>query len=170
MIYHYELEILTPPCDPGSPRLVAKAHLRTDISGVLPYLNATLPGATYLPEARSLTWKDDGHHVAFHAREIAVSDVQDRDEAVQLLDGLVDLVNVTWTRRGEIVPSVAARRRPTPMDVYRLLPRTDCKECGEGGCWLFALKLVAGTRHSSDCPPLQGSAGPLAALSDLLGA
>lgn len=170
MIYHYELEILTPPCDPGSPRLVARAHLRTDISGVLPYLNATLPGASYLPEATSLTWKDDDHHVAFHAFEIAVADIEDRDDAVRVLDRIVDLINDTWARRAEIVPSVAPRRRATPMTVYRLLPGTDCKECGEPGCWQFALKLVTGQRDTGWCPPLQTAehGGRLAELRDLL--
>ncbi len=154
MIGAYDLEMLTPPCDPGSERLVAKASLADDIAPVLPYLNATLPGASFMPEAGSLTWKDDGHTIAFHRHEIAVSDVDDREDAERVVEDLVDLVNRTWQQREEIVPSVAIRHRPTPMAVYKLLPRTNCKECHQAGCWQFALKLVAGEVNSGECPPL----------------
>ncbi|RJS85253.1 acetyl-CoA decarbonylase/synthase complex subunit gamma, partial [Candidatus Bathyarchaeota archaeon] len=30
----------------------------------------------------------------------------------------------------------------SPIEVYMLLPRTDCKECGEENCMAFAVKLV----------------------------
>lgn len=154
MIGDYDLEILTPACDPGSPRLVAKAALADDITPVLPYLNAILPGADYLPEARALIWESDSHLVAFHAHEIAVAEVTGRDDAEQVMDHFVGLVNETWERRDEIVPSVATVPRPTPMEVYRLLPGTNCKECHLPGCWQFALKLVAGEVRTADCPAL----------------
>ena len=154
MIGEYDLEILTPACDPGSPRLVAKAAFLEDIVPVLPYLNATLPGANYLPEAQALIWEDDSHLVAFHANEIAVSEVTGRDDAEHVMDHFVRLVNETWDRRDEIVPSVATLPRPTPMEVYRLLPGTNCKDCHLPGCWQFALKLVTGEARTGDCPAL----------------
>ena len=154
MILGYDLEMVTPPCDPGSARLVAKAHLAAGIGPVLPYLNAILAGATYFPEAESLTWQDGGHAIAFHAHEIAVGDVDDRDDARRVIDGIVDLVNRTWERRKRIVPSVATRHRPTPMAVYRLLPGTNCTECRLAGCWQFALRLVTGAAHVGECPGL----------------
>lgn len=171
MIGTYDLEMLTPPCDPGSPRLVAKARLAIDIAPVLPYLNAVLSGADYLPEADSLTWKDDGHAIAFHSREIAVSDVEDRADAEHVIDDLIELVNRTWQQRSEIVPSVAVRHRPTPMAVYKLLPGTNCKECGQPGCWQFGLKLIAGEVSTGDCPDLAKPeyVSRLPELQDLIG-
>ena len=40
--------------------------------------------------------------MAFHAFEIATSNVEDRDAAIKELEGLIDLVNRTWERRAEI--------------------------------------------------------------------
>jgi ArsR family metal-binding transcriptional regulator len=40
------------------------------------------------------------------------------------------------------------------MDVYKLLPRTNCKACGEVSCFVFANKLVAGYVRLRDCPVL----------------
>lgn len=170
LIEKYDLEVFTPPCEPGAERCSAKALLPVDISEVLPYLNAVLRGAVYHRQAQALTWKKGGHNIAFHAHEIATSNVADRNAAVKELDGLVELVNRTWTRRQQIEPSYEARRRPTPMAVYRLLPQTNCRQCGEQTCFNFALKLVAAQKTLVDCPPLQepAQADRLAALKALL--
>jgi ArsR family metal-binding transcriptional regulator len=154
LVEKYDLEVFTPPCDPGAVRYAARARLMVDISEAFPYLNATLRGAIYLPEAQSLTWKKGGHNIAFHAYEIAISNVEDRDGAEKELEGLIDLVNRTWGRRAEITPDTTTRQRPTPMAIYKLLPNTNCKQCGEPTCYTFALKLAAAQRKPSDCPPL----------------
>lgn len=154
LIETYDLEVFTPPCEPGAERYAARARLRVDISAVLPYLNATLRGAVYLPEANALTWKKGGHNIAFHAFEIATSNVEDREAAEKELKGLIELVNRTWERRTEITPDTSTRQRPTPMAIYKLLPNTNCKECGEPTCYTFAIKLAASQKKLSDCPPL----------------
>lgn len=154
LIEKYEIEVFTPPCEPGAARFSAIARLTVDISKVLPYLNATLRGAVYLPEAKALTWKKGGHNIVFHSYEIATSNVEDRESAEKELRSLIDLVNRTWERRAEITPDTTTRQRPTPMAIYKLLPRTNCKQCGELTCYSFALKLVAAQKKLADCPPL----------------
>mgnify|MGYP000076628767 FL=1 len=154
LIENYDLEVFTPPCDPGAERYAAKAILNTDISEILPYLNATLRGAVYYASANALTWKKAGHNIAFHAFEIAVSNVEDRDGAEKELRGIIDLVNHTWERRAEITPDTSTRQRPTSMALYKLLPNTNCKQCGEPTCYTFALKLAASQKKLADCPPL----------------
>jgi ArsR family metal-binding transcriptional regulator len=154
LIDTYDLEVFTPPCEPGAERFSAIARLAVDISAALPLLNATLRGAVYHQEANALTWKKGGHNIAFHAFEIATSNVVDRETAINELDGLIYLVNRTWERRSEITPSYEKRRRPAPMTVYQLLPQTNCRQCGEQTCFTFALKLSAGQRRLADCPLL----------------
>lgn len=154
LIEKYDLEVFTPACDPGSERFAAVARLVTDIGEVLPYLNATLRGAVYTPAAHALTWKKAGHNIAFHAYEVAVSNVPDRDAAIKEVEGLVKLVNRTWERRAEIVPDHVTHQRPGLMDVYKALPRTNCKACGQASCFVFANKLVAGQVRLQDCPVL----------------
>lgn len=154
LIEEYDLEVFTPPCEPGAERYAARARLNADISEALPYLNATISGAIYHPSANALTWKKGGHNIAFHAYEIATSNMEDRQGAEKEIKGLIDLVNRTWERRSEITPDHTTRQRPTPMAVYKLLPRTNCKECREPTCWTFALKLIAGQKKLTDCPSL----------------
>ncbi len=154
LIENYDLEVFTPPCEPGAERFAARARLTIDISDVLPYLNAILRGAVYGPASHSLTWKKAGHNVAFHAYEVATSNVEDRDAAIRELEGLIALINRTWERREEITPDHDVHHRPAPMAVFKLLPQTNCQQCGQPTCFTFALKLVASQVQLTDCPPL----------------
>jgi len=41
-----------------------------------------------------------------------------------------------------------------PLDVYRYLPKTNCRECGEKTCMAFASQLIEREVKLEDCPPL----------------
>ena len=151
----YDLEVFTPPCEPGGERFSAIARLATDIREVLPYLNATLRGAVYNAAAPALIWTKASHRVAFHPFQIAVSNVADRDSAIKEVKGLVKLVNRTWEQHADIEPKFEERRRALPMEVYKLLPHTNCKACGQETCFVFAAKLTLGQVDLLACPVLQ---------------
>jgi ArsR family metal-binding transcriptional regulator len=170
LIEKYDLEVFTPPCDPGTERYAARARLLVDISEVLPYLNALLRGAVYLPEANALIWKNGGHTIAFHAYEIAASNIEDRGGAEEALKGQIDLVNRTWEHRAEITPDHKIHQRPTPMAIYKLLPLTNCKQCGESTCYTFAFKLTIRQKKLVDCSALAEpkNAEKLAALQGMV--
>jgi len=40
------------------------------------------------------------------------------------------------------------------LDIYKLLPKKNCKECGEPTCLTFAMKLASGKVKAEDCPHL----------------
>jgi len=42
----------------------------------------------------------------------------------------------------------------SPIDIYTLLPKTNCKECGEDNCMAFATKVVNREVMVDQCPPL----------------
>jgi acetyl-CoA decarbonylase/synthase complex subunit gamma len=42
----------------------------------------------------------------------------------------------------------------SPIEVYKMLPMTNCKECGESNCMAFAAKLVNREATLQECPPL----------------
>jgi ArsR family metal-binding transcriptional regulator len=158
LIAHYDLEVFTPHCQPGSERLSAIARLVVDIGPAMPYLNATLEGAAYDPNAPALTCRISGRFITFCAYHIGIEYVEDRSDAQGVADELVALVNHTWKQRETIVPDHTAYHRPKPMDIYRLLPQTNCKACGEPTCFTFALKLITHETKLSGCPALQETA------------
>lgn len=154
LIEQYELRLESPPCDPGSERWSAFARVDTDISEVLPYLNAKLKGAIYDHKAQVLTWRTGGRTVSIRPHEIAVSNLQDRAEAEAMVKRIVDLINKTWEQREQIQPSLVRREPLKALDVYKVLPGSNCKACGQPTCFTFALKLVAGQADITSCGPL----------------
>ena len=38
------------------------------------------------------------------------------------------------------------------MDIFKLLPKTNCQECGVPTCLAFAMKLAAGQAELASCP------------------
>ena len=48
----------------------------------------------------------------------------------------------------------AGLKELSPIDVYKLLPKTNCKECGQENCMAFATKIVNREVNIDDCPPL----------------
>lgn len=132
----------------------AIAHLPVDIGPVLPYLNATLRSGTYFPDVPAFSWREGPHKIGFWADRIAVDHLESREQAQETIERLVKLVNDTWEKRGEIEPDETSRENLQPLELFRLLPKTNCKECGESSCFNYALKLAAGQVKLADCRPL----------------
>ena len=40
----------------------------------------------------------------------------------------------------------------TPLDVYKLLPKTNCRQCSLPSCLAFSAAVLAGEKELSDCP------------------
>ncbi len=137
----------------------AIAYLPVDIAQALPYLNATLRNGEYLPHVPAFSWKKDDHKIGFWQDKIAVDHLESREQAQAVVRQLVDMVNDTWERRGEIEPDSTSRENLQPLELYRLLPKTNCKMCGESSCFSFALKLAAGQVQIRQCTPLYAESG-----------
>ena len=46
----------------------------------------------------------------------------------------------------------------TGIEIFKLLPKTNCKECGDPTCLAFAMKLAAGKSELSLCPYISDEA------------
>lgn len=43
---------------------------------------------------------------------------------------------------------------PTPIQIYQLLPKTNCGKCGEANCMAFAVRLASLEARVEDCSPI----------------
>jgi ArsR family metal-binding transcriptional regulator len=154
LLNEYTKEMFRPKCNPNFQSVHCVAHLEQDISEVLPYLNAELGGSNYTQAPPSLTLRIHGKLIALHAREIFVNALNDEAEAEKILNWLKKEINETWERREEIEPSFETPAVPQMIEILKLLPKTNCRECGEPTCMVFALKAAEGVKGSEDCPKL----------------
>jgi ArsR family metal-binding transcriptional regulator len=144
----------TLPClaEPGKIIVVGKPSQPLD--DVLPYL-ATLPSIiAYNPDAQTLTFRRERGFLTLYSDRVYITQVQDVDEGLELLAALMDAINATWAQRHALVAITAHRHAPRPLDVWTLLPQTNCKQCGEATCMAFAFALLQQQRSPSECLPL----------------
>jgi ArsR family metal-binding transcriptional regulator len=145
-------QVLDCVADPTKNRIVAE--LSDDISPVFPYLNATMSQLMYNPGAQTVTVKRGERIITFYPREATMAKVNGARDAEAQLVWFQNLCNDTWRRRDEIVPCYERRKLLGPLDVYWLLPRLNCHDCGKPTCMAFAFGLLLDDLRLSECPHL----------------
>ena len=154
LLRKYDLKMVLSECNPSSQKVNAIVDLSDDISEILPYLNTVLKGLQYHHEENFLTVKRKGHVITFWPRQIAVTKLEDENEAGEVVEELKEIVNETYANRDHIKPIYTSRPIPRPLDIFKLLPGKNCKECGEPTCMAFAVKLVGQEIVIGKCVPL----------------
>ncbi len=147
--------VKTLPClaEPGKIIVIGEPSRRLD--EVLPYL-ATLPNViSYNPESCTLTLRRQPGFISLYSEKAYITKVLDAEEGLQLFKALVDAINATWDHREELVAMTARKSAPRPLDIWTLLPQTNCKKCGEATCMAFACNLLLQERELDECTPLQ---------------
>ena len=54
----------------------------------------------------------------------------------------------------ELVPTIKKKKKVGPMDIYPLLPKTNCGKCEPKVCMGFAVKLAERSATLDECPPI----------------
>jgi len=144
--------ILPCPSEPGKIRV--NAELPCDVSELLPYLNAVLGRPIYNPACPALTANRDGRIITIYARTIFMAKIRDEADARAQADWIRDSLNDVYARRDQITPVHERRQRLTELEIYKLLPGTNCKVCGRLTCLAFAVELAAGRAEVLRCAPL----------------
>jgi len=142
------------PCmaDPEKIRVIAEVS--GEIHEVFPYLNAALKGCIYNHPANTLTIRKDQKLITLHAFHITLAKIEDEKEAEEILRWLNDLINDTYENRAKIEPNYSMAAELKALDIFKLLPGTNCKKCGEPTCLAFAVKLVGRDIEIRKCDPL----------------
>jgi len=121
-------------------------------------LNASLRGCRFYPEGNFLRFLQGGRVITLYPRKITVTGLRDREEAARILSEVKELINQTYANRQNITPSYKKGDEVKPLQVYNLLPRTNCKKCGEPSCFAFAARLVKQEAELAACVALNETA------------
>jgi len=154
LIEDYEVQLVEPGCTPGADRWGVQVCLSDDISAVFPYLNAVLDKARYDHENRILIWGDMSQKYALRPNEIRVARVQDPLHARQVVSEIVDRINHVWQQRESIAPNFTEKKLPTVLDIFKLLPGNNCRQCAYLTCMAYAAALRQGEAEVEQCLPL----------------
>ncbi len=143
------------PClaEPG--KLIVIGESDEPLDGVLPLLNAILPNAiSYNPMAGTMTLRRQPGLITIYPHQVMITQVNDVEDGLAMLAATRDLLNRVWDRRDEIQPKLEGLRVPRPLDVYELLPCSNCGACGEATCMAFAFGLLEARHRPEECAGL----------------
>jgi ArsR family metal-binding transcriptional regulator len=155
ILKEYRKEIFHPECNSNFQSLHRIARLDQDIGEVLPYLNSSLGGDSCTKEPPSVTFKVHGKLITVHHDRIAINALKDEGEADKILEWLKQEINQAWKNREMIKPSLESFPKPLILDVLKLLPRSNCQQCGQPTCMVFAILVADGAKGPEGYPVLQ---------------
>jgi ArsR family metal-binding transcriptional regulator len=144
----------TLPClaEPG--KIIVIGRPVQTLEEVLPYL-ATLPGViAYNPDQCTLTFRRQPGFLTVQRDQVYITQVNGVQEGLELLAALTESINAVWDHRKELAAVTTSKRTPRPLDVWSLLPQTNCRQCGELTCMAFAVGLLQQNRTLKECPVL----------------
>ncbi len=166
LLKSFHLEIVNNHCMPGAMSVNGIARLDQDVGCVIPYLNAALGGHQYVKNPPAVTFQTEGRLISVQADRITVNAVKDREQALKIVEWMRREINETWDNRKKITPSYKSPEKPNVVKILKCLPKTNCGECREPTCMVFALRLAEGVKGMDACPYLED--GPKTALETYL--
>jgi ArsR family metal-binding transcriptional regulator len=146
------LQILPCIADPEKIRIIAEFD--NDIREIFPYLNAIIDDAIYNPNFPTINFKKEERMITLYPKQAFVAKVNDEKDAKEICEWLKNLINDTYFRKDEITPSYERKKKLSPSDIYKLLPQTNCKRCGEIKCFAFAFKVAKEEKNIILCSEL----------------
>ncbi len=154
LLNNYRLEIFNSKCQPGAAGVHCFAHFEQDVTPVIPYLNAVLGGFEYINDPPTLTLRTQGKLITIHGDKAAINALKDEQEAKKIAEWIKREINAAWENKEKITPDDQNRSKPQLIEILKLLPKTNCRKCGQPTCMVFAAQAMEGGRGVDDCPEL----------------
>ncbi len=135
-----------------SRRYGAFISLDNDISLLFPYIKADISGAVYSDSPEYVQFMFKKIKCTLYPDEVIAVPFDGENGARLFADSLIDYLNDLDTRKSSLKPDHRRFQSVSVLDLLRLLPGTNCGDCGFSACMAFAAHLSIGEASPSDCP------------------
>jgi ArsR family metal-binding transcriptional regulator len=143
------------PCIADSDRFRTIASMEPPLGGVLKALEPLFPRGRYSDRVGALiTQKGDVLTTIYGTGKVTMTMIKNEGEAREMLENLKGTINEAIAKG--VAPAPREKVRVEAMEIYKYLPRTDCRECNEQSCYSFAIKLMGGEVSLDRCTALKG--------------
>ncbi|MFH0781638.1 MAG: LuxR C-terminal-related transcriptional regulator [Pseudomonadota bacterium] len=132
----------------------ARFQVNEDLSPLFPYINAVAEHARFYERPVYIKFVFLKRLCSFYPREGAFAPISDRAQAGEFLTKLFDFMVDICRRSANIVPSHKKFKPSSALDIYRLLPGSNCRTCGYTTCMAFAAALSRQYTSIFNCPHL----------------
>ena len=144
-----------PGCHPGVTIYSAHIQLNDDLTALFPYLNAVAESPVFFSIPPYIQFKLNGRRCALYADHLVAGGFENKNQALLFFDDFSEFINDVISKKNTITPD-HRRYRPIPvMEIFKHLPRSNCRDCGMPTCLAFAAALSKGEILMNRCSFLQ---------------
>ncbi len=134
------------------PKLGARLEVNNDLAPLFPYINSSVDGARYFDTPERIQFIFEGVQCTLYSHEIIAAALNDHDHALSFGEHLLLLLNELYKNKDEIRPNYRKVKPLSPLEIYKILPKTNCGECGMLSCLAFAGSLSSRAANIIQCP------------------
>lgn len=147
-----DFSLKTPILLTGLPLWTAHFKLDSDASELFPYINAVVKDSIYYEKPHYIRFTLNGFGCSLYTDRVAAGSFEDRGQALEFVIQLIDFLNDLFSKKDSIRPDHKKYRHQPVLEIFRLLPRTNCQECGFPTCMAFAAALSNRQVVPEQCP------------------
>jgi len=141
------------PCIADVSKFRIIARLEPQLGGALKLLDPLFPRARYSEKIGALIIQKGNVLITLYSNgNVTMTMISSEAEARTVLEGLKETINKAIS--SGVTPVPREKVKVDHAEVYKYLPKTDCKICGEQSCYAFAIRLVGGETTLEKCTPL----------------
>lgn len=132
--------------------MMADFDFSMDIEFLFPYINAVAKKAQYYENPPHIRFNFDHTLCVLHPDRGFASPVDDSDDARAFIVKLMAFLNDIYRRKDQILPRYKFFSQAAITQILKLLPQTNCNECGFNTCMAFAAMLSRQQTIPGRCP------------------
>ncbi|HPS92005.1 MAG TPA: (Fe-S)-binding protein [Methanothrix sp.] len=141
------------PCIADASKFRIIARMEPQLGGSLKLLEPLFARARYSERIGALIIQKDNVLITLYSTgNVTMTMISSDAEARAVLQELKDTINKAIA--SGVTPAAREKVKVDHAEIYKYLPKTDCKICGEQSCYAFAIRLVGGEIALEKCTPL----------------
>ncbi len=151
-----------PMAKPGSGNcasVMGVFYFENDLGFLFPYINAVAKDAELYEKPAFIRFILNGVHCVVYPERCIATPLKNREDVEKIKENIIDFLNDICERRAEIVPKFKVFQPIPVTKILKLLPKTNCGECGFSTCMAFAAMVSKQRTSPAGCPyiglPLQ---------------
>jgi ArsR family metal-binding transcriptional regulator len=141
------------PCIADASKFRIIARFEPPLGGALKLLEPLFPRARYSDKIGALIIQKGNILITIYATgNVTMTMIKSDEEARETLEDLKKTINEAIAKG--VTPVPREKVKVDHAEIYKYLPKTDCRICKEQSCYAFAIKLVGRETALDKCTPL----------------
>lgn len=121
---------------------------------LFPYINGALDDALWYEHPGHVIFLFEGYRCVLYPDLASVHFFETRQKALSFIKRFMNFLDTLDRDKERILPNFNQIRHVPVMDIFKLLPRSNCKDCGFTTCMAFAAAVTKGKAVANQCPGL----------------